>query len=356
MNTHLYEEVLDSISDALITVDQDRNIINWNKRAEAFFGYSKEEMQRLGLDVIIPPVHRERHAEGYRRFVESIHSRTSYVSEAKEVEGLRRSGETFPVEITHSLLKISDERYYITAIIRDVTARKRYELMRDRLERVTRHDLKNKIVIVGLAAKRLVAALNLPPEDALSRYLAILAQECREMLDMLDSTRELILLETGDYKPRAETFDLVEVLSAKAEQMKTLGDVRGVEIRLRNFVRRSPVSIHADRSLLERAIENLLKNAVEAENAPGVVEATLSEDGEGSLRIEIHNGGKCIPEELRDSLFQPYVTHGKKDGTGLGLYSAKLALEKVHGWKLSFDSSQERGTTFVIELGKAHID
>jgi PAS domain S-box-containing protein len=353
MNSHLYEKVVDSISDALITVDQDKKIVNWNRRAEAIFGYTMEEMQQQGLEVIIPPDYRSRHDAGYEHFTSSIGAHSSYVSEVKELEGIRKSGEVFPIEITHSLLKISDDRYYITAIIRDITARKRYEFMRERLERVMRHDLKNKVIIIGLAAKRLASALTPKACGNVLRYLDILECECKEMLTLLDSTRELILLETGEYKRHDEPVDLMDLLTAKAEQMRTLAASRDVGIELRNLSGWGVVNVLADRSLLERALENLIKNAIEAEEPFGKVSITLLETGDGKMCVEIHNGGKPIPEEIRANIFQPYVTHGKKDGTGLGLYSAKLALEKVHGWKISFESILERGTTFRIELGRS---
>jgi PAS domain-containing protein len=50
-------------------------------------------------------------------------------------------------------------------------------------------------------------------------------------------------------------------------------------------------------------------------------------------------------------IFQPYVTHGKKSGSGPGLYAAKLILAKVHGWQLTFESNSDKGTIFRIVFG-----
>ncbi|MBF0497739.1 MAG: ATP-binding protein, partial [Deltaproteobacteria bacterium] len=104
-----------------------------------------------------------------------------------------------------------------------------------------------------------------------------------------------------------------------------------------------------DRQLMERVLENLVKNAIEAEDTGGQVRLALELSDKGALALEVRNGGKPIPLKVQSEIFQPYVTHGKKGGTGLGLYSAKLILEKVHGWKLSYRSDQA-GTVFRIDF------
>ncbi len=348
MNYPFFEEIVDSLSDALITVDQNKKIIIWNEMAKIIFGYEKKEVQQMGLEKIIPPVYRQRHREAYDLFVNSIEDHTSYVSKIRQFEGLRKSGELFPIELTPSLLKVSNKEFYITAIIRDVTLRKHYEIMLERLERITRHDLKNKLVIISLAAKRL-SSISGNQETQVAKYIEIIQSESKGSVELLDSTRALILLETGEYKRKDESVDLVDLLDLKAEHIQPIAAARGVSISFRNSISRK-VTIQADRSLLERALENLVKNAVEAEDPSGTVELTLKENESGVLILEIHNGGKPIPEDIQKLIFSPYVTYGKKDGVGLGLYSTKLILEAIHGWQISFHSGP-KGTVFQVIFG-----
>jgi PAS domain S-box-containing protein len=100
------EEVVDSLSDALITVDQNRKVIIWNEMAKRMFGYDKAEIQQMGLEAIIPPAYLQRHREAYGRFVEHIDARNSFVSKIKQFEALRNTGELFPIELTHSMFGI----------------------------------------------------------------------------------------------------------------------------------------------------------------------------------------------------------------------------------------------------------
>ena len=346
MKYPIFDQIVDFLSEALITIDRNKKIVIWNKMAETMFGYDKAEIEKAGFEAIIPPIYRQRHRAGYEAFINSIAVRNSYVSETHEFEALRKNGEIFPIELAHSLVKMDDEEFFITAIVRDISLRKRYELMRDRLERITRHDLKNKLVIVSLAAQRLSKGLVPDEKSQAGKYTEIILEESKGLIELLDSTKELILLETGEYKRKDETVELARLLELKAVQIQPVAAARGVKVAFRNRCHRK-FTLQADRSLLERAIENLLKNAVEAEDFSNSVEMTLGEGERGVPVLEIHNGGKPIPEDIQGIIFSPYVTHGKKDGTGLGLYSTKLILETIHGWWISFHSGPQ-GTTFRV--------
>jgi PAS domain S-box-containing protein len=351
VESQFYQHIIDSISEALITVDQDRKILVWNKAAEVILGYDKAEVQEKSLDLIIPPAYRERHRAGYEHFVRNIAHRSTYVSETKEFEGLRKNGEIFPIQLTHSLYKISDQKFYITATIRDITILKRYELERERMAHITRHDLKNKLVIIDMAAKRLVPVLkrHLVPEG--SDYMKIIQSESEDSLTLLESYRELMLLESGEYSRKDVTVDLVEMVVTKRDQMQPLALSREVTIKFENRIQDQSIHLKADRALVERALENLIKNAIEAENPSGEVQLLLLQNRTGFAVLEIHNGGRPIPVEIQRVLFQPYVTHGKKSGSGLGLYTVKLIIEKVHGWQLNFESNSDKGTVFRIVFG-----
>ena len=91
---------------------------------------------------------------------------------------------------------------------------------------------------------------------------------------------------------------------------------------------------------------NLLKNAVEASPPGGDIRISLKEAAD--CRIEIRNQGE-IPVEIRPRFFTKYATHGKKAGTGLGAYSAKL-MARTLGGELSFTSSPEDGTSLLFSL------
>jgi len=104
-----------------------------------------------------------------------------------------------------------------------------------------------------------------------------------------------------------------------------------------------------DQRKLERAFFNLLHNACEAV-APdtGRVEAEVKELPQ-SVEIRVIDNGRGIPELIRDSLFEPFVSQGKENGTGLGLTVVQKIIED-HGGSVAVEKTSEEGTVFRIWL------
>jgi len=115
-----------------------------------------------------------------------------------------------------------------------------------------------------------------------------------------------------------------------------------------------PVSGWFDPRKLERALYNLLLNACEAAPAVGGhVEITAAETG-GAITISVADNGPGISESIRDRLFHPFVSHGKENGTGLGLAVVQKIVQD-HGGEISVERTAQARTVFRIVLpGRLH--
>jgi len=101
-----------------------------------------------------------------------------------------------------------------------------------------------------------------------------------------------------------------------------------------------------------RVMQNLLMNASEAMPGGGMIDIRGEVDGEW-LVITFADSGPGIPEVIRDTFWQPFVTHGKKGGVGLGTAIVKSVVEG-HGGSISFGTETGRGTTFIMRLPLSH--
>jgi len=100
---------------------------------------------------------------------------------------------------------------------------------------------------------------------------------------------------------------------------------------------------------LERALLNLLLNACEVVPADGgKIEISLRRDG-GNLEIRIADNGPGIADAVRDRLFEPFVSHGKENGTGMGLTVVQKILQD-HGGDVVVEQTSAAGTTFRLSL------
>jgi signal transduction histidine kinase len=109
------------------------------------------------------------------------------------------------------------------------------------------------------------------------------------------------------------------------------------------------IVIYADETKLMRVWQNLVVNAVEAfNNRGGRIEIAVTPRPEW-VQITLADNGPGIPEEIRDTFFESFVTHGKTNGTGLGTAIAKSIVD-AHGGTLTFQTKDGGGTTFFLNL------
>ena len=102
-----------------------------------------------------------------------------------------------------------------------------------------------------------------------------------------------------------------------------------------------------DAPRIKRILHNLAGNAADAMPDGGTLMITATRVTE-YVHLEIHDTGSGIPDEIRERIFDPFVTHGKTHGTGLGLAVVRRIVEEHHG-DVSVSSSTT-GTTFTIRL------
>jgi signal transduction histidine kinase len=105
--------------------------------------------------------------------------------------------------------------------------------------------------------------------------------------------------------------------------------------------------VRVDPNKLLRVLQNLVTNGAEAMPDGGTVRVICSCDGD-SVEIRVSDEGPGIPEEIRESFFEPFVTHGKRSGTGLGTAIAKTLVE-AHGGSIEL-TADSLGATFLITI------
>ena len=113
--------VLDSSLDAVITMDHEGRVVEFNRAAELLFGYPEDvAIGQEMAELVVPPSLRERHREGLRRFLETGESRI--IGRRIELTGLRSDGEEIPVELAVNRIEEADPPMF-TGMVRDITAR-----------------------------------------------------------------------------------------------------------------------------------------------------------------------------------------------------------------------------------------
>ena len=167
----------------------------------------------------------------------------------------------------------------------------------------------------------------------------------RSISQVLGMVQELLEFTRGAAPVlQRETIPLPDLIEELDEQyLSTLSPRITVERRLEY-----DGTVVADRFRLLRVLLNILKNAVEAMPDGGTLRLETAAEGE-QVVFTISDTGVGIPAELLPRIFDPFVTHGKHNGTGLGM-SISHAVVEAHGGRLEVESETGKGTTLRIKL------
>jgi PAS domain S-box-containing protein len=174
--------ILESALDAIIAMDQEGRIIDFNPGAEKLFGYRREEVQgRTVADAIIPKRFREAHWQGLRRFLET--GQGSVLERRIEMPALRSDGSEFASELTIAVATLNNNQLIFTAYLRDITEQKRAVETEKILTRELEHRINNLLSVIDGIAQRSFSG-NHTLEEARANFsarLRSLAQTQREL-------------------------------------------------------------------------------------------------------------------------------------------------------------------------------
>jgi signal transduction histidine kinase len=206
------------------------------------------------------------------------------------------------------------------------------------------HDLRGPLTAILAASAELLrldpADAGAPDPEELTREIRAEAERLQRMCaDLLDVTRA----------SQASAERVEEEIDAVVESaLAALVDVAsraGVELELELA---SQARVLVDEDGLRRALRNLVTNAVEAMPEGGVLRVSTAREESVAL-VSVADSGVGIPEEIRDRIFEPFVTARKKGGTGLGLAIVKKIVDD-HGGSIEATKPEGGGTTFLLRL------
>jgi len=358
-----FRSVVQSAADAIILADEMGKVIFWNKGAESIFGYGEDEMTGAELEVLMPATYRERHRTGLERF--RVTGRSQLIGKTVELEGLRKDGTVFPIELSLASWT-SKEGTYFTGIIRDITERKRNEELRrskEAAEQASRakssfvarmsHELRTPLhAIMGftrLLLQNKQSNLMASDIDFLERILG----NAKDQLQVINTILDLSKVEAGRLDLSLNPASVDSVAREVVHQLEGGRYNRNVDIELRLPETVKPIV--TDATKLKQVLINLIDNALKfTDQGKVVLEVTVRPIDCQPTRIDISDTGPGIPPDQLQDIFVPFFQlqasgDARASGTGLGL-SICRSLCDLLGYRLEVQSTPGKGSTFSIVL------
>ena len=342
------QAILDNMVDGLITIDEQGLIDTFNAAAEQIFGYTADEVLRQNVKILVPSPHRERHDDYIRNYQSTGVARI--IGIGREVEGQRKDGSLFPMELSISEVSRFGKTMYV-GMVRDITERKRNERMKSEFVSTVSHELRTPLTAIsGSLGLIMGGKLGELPTQALS-MVDMAHKNSQRLSHLINDLLDIEKLSAGQMQLNMHQQALMPLVLQAIEANRGYGAERQVGM---NFVGDPvEVEVRVDAQRLAQVLSNLISNAVKYSPDGGTVEVS-AERFPHVVRVTVTDHGSGIPEEFRSRIFQKFAQADSSDtrqkgGTGLGLSIARELVERMAG-RIDFESVEGQGTSFYFEL------
>ena len=367
--------VLDSMVDAIITIDDKGTIQSVNHATEVLFGYSSDELVGHPLTILMPEPYRSGHQSYVDNFLRSGNAKI--IGIGRELLAITKAGKTFPIYLAVNEIKTAGSSYF-AGIIRDLSEQKANQEalleQRERLAQVGRlstmgemtasiaHEINQPLTAISAYAQACVKLLEKEGPDGTTSatHLARVKDGLRKLNEQSLRAGAIIeriqrfVRQEGSEKRLVDLNELMRDLVHLAE-----ADARLHSVELKFELQADMPLAYCDPVQIQQVALNLIRNAIDAmlevECAHGseVVVHTRTRDG-NDVEVSVVDLGTGVSEENEPMVFSPFHTT-KADGMGMGL-SICRSIMREHGGDLNFTNNEGHGCTFYFRLPNGDID
>jgi len=381
--------VIDNVLDAIITADQSGIVESFNPAAERIFGFSPDEMVGRKVNLLMPEPHRSIHDQYLGNYLRTGQARIMGVG--RELEGRRKDGTVFPLELGVSEVRLAGKRHFV-GIIRDISQRKAAEQalkqeratletrVRERTESLTRanielerareealqaarakseflanmsHEIRTPMnAVIGMTGLLLETPLTREQRD----YVQTIAISGETLLTVINDILDFSKIESGRLELEEHPFEVAAAIEDAFDLLASKAWEKGLDL-LYSVGAEVPPFVVGDVTRVRQVLMNLVGNAVKfTERGEVLVSANSVAEGAGRLRLDfaVRDTGIGIAPDKLDRLFKAFSqadtsTTRKYGGTGLGLVISDR-LVKMMGGGVRVESEPGRGSTFHFSI------
>ncbi len=332
-----FQAVLDATDDGIIVWDDSWGILFANPAASRLLNIPLESLA------------------GYSRDHSDLPAQLLQVANVREDERIEFPGDERRIGRCRNLLWTSDRANGFLSVIHDITSQIVLEETREEMTSMLIHDLRGPLtsVVGGIELAQSTIAEEQDSAKA-TTFLGMAFRGGNLLLNMANSLLDIAKFESGTIELERTPLqvqsifdDVINVLTNSAQAAK---------IQVAVVCDDNLPNITADNSMLRRAIQNLVDNALKFTPDNGDVMLAARYDSERSVRFEVLDSGPGVPEAFRKRIFEKYGQvpgqKGRRRGTGLGLAFCRLVAE-AHRGKLWVEARPGGGSIFSLTITEA---
>lgn len=351
--------ILETMLDAVVTINIAGNILSINKEAEKTFGYNEGELLGKDISILMPEVEAVKHTDYLQQSTSMDSGRV--ISDKRSVDGVRKNGSQFPIELSVNQSEINGEKVFI-GVVRDIseTVKNEKALLKALLDAEMANGSKLRFMAtmsheIRTPMSGLLGMLHLLSNTALTneqrRFLNTASGSGEMLLSVINDVLDFSKMDADKLELESIPFDMVSLAEETAFLLSGPAHKKGLEL-VCDVDSKLPARLQGDPTRIRQVLANLLNNAIKFTDE-GEVVLSVSIKHE-KLHICVTDTGLGMTEAELLNIFDVYKqaatsTSRKYGGTGLGLPICKRLVEKMGG-SIYIDSIAGQGSAFSLSI------
>ena len=340
------EEIIYSLRDAVIVVDEFDKLLMANEAAGQLFDFDFRQSQHKHLGELIK--------EDKQQFADFLSRSKQSKGQAtrQEIEFIDEA-ERRTFDCIVSCVYDQDRKVCgAVAVLHDITREKEISQMKNDFVGHVSHELKTPLASIT-AYSEMLADGEAGDEETREEFYSIIQKQAQRLNRLIEDILNTSRIESGLIKVNKEPISLTILIEEQLQMIKSYAEEKNITVTGQKPIVFDQVEV--DRDMISQVVINLLSNAVKYTPAGGSVKVETNVDDAASLvRVTITDTGVGIPADEIEHVFDKFYRVGanKKQakGTGLGLNLVKQIVEKVHDGRVFVASRVGEGSTFGFEL------
>ena len=358
-NEERYQALFDRSIDCVYILDFDGRFIDANNAALNLLGYTRDEIRNINFTELLNAEQSQHASEVFLEIME-----TGFQKTLTEFKLHLKKGNEIYIESQGSAIISNGVYTAIHTVARNITQQKSNEakLKEALLKAESGNRLKSAFIynisyavrtplngILGFS--QLITQPDLTDEEKDQFYTLIKASSNR-LINTVSSYIDISLITSGNMEVNRKPFDLHKILYQLKEQFEPLCSVKNIILRLNIPKKTSEITFHSNYELLQKALSNLLDNAVKFTSRGEITFGYIIKPGR--LEFFIKDNGIGISKEAQSRIFENFVqeellhTRGY-EGNGLGLSIAQ-GIVRLLGGEIRVESEKGAGSTFIFDI------
>lgn len=396
--SNIFKILSEAISEGIIIVNHELEIVASNEAADKMFGYGRQELTGKNLNVLIPREYHKTHDSDARDFVGKKDPRQ--MGHGRDLYGRKKDNSIFPVEAGLNPFLIEGKKF-VMALVTDISVRKSQEeqirelnleleqkvedrtlALKESIERLkaevakrkeaelqisealrkerelselktkflslVSHEFKTPLSAILTSATLIQKYTKEEQQDRREKHLKTINSKVKYLDNILNDFLSVERLESGKTTFKFETFPLSKVVNEVIYSANMLLKDGQRIVYPENI---DDISLHFDEKILELSLTNLINNAVKYSPEHSIIDIQVAQKDD-FLTIKVKDQGRGIPKKEQKYIFNRYFRAENAlldQGTGIGLNIVKGYMDSLNG-SVSFESEENKGSTFTLTI------